>query len=602
MGIKAIDPSIWDGEPPVSTKEFFNNYYREPFYPIQQELVDAMLGTNPSVWDTTYNEFQAFWGKGSGKNHSSAKLVTYIAYWMLHLKDPQLLFFKTRPRDSSIALVNVSINSALARATFFEDLCRVVRNTVNPVTGRNWFVEHGMKLYRDLLRNEIRFPKDIFAYSLNSEEYTGEGLNILVVIFDEIGGFRVENAKNLYDALRETQVSRFPEMHKRALLSWKRSSNDYMSIRFNEGTKEKKTWQRKAKTWEVMVPLRKEDFADEYVRNPERARMTYECEGEISENTFFRYKYLIRKNVNKSHPHPLSNRASIVRSFRDVVFSPEFIPEVDGRYVVHIDLGTGTEGNDCLGFGMGHPMEMFTSYDPQMLEDLHIDPDNPGIVDRGIGVVVDLMLQMQAPAGKEVQFSQVIDFLLALRDHHGFNIVKVTYDSYMSRGEIQRLIENGFDAELYKIDANTEAYDTLKALLYSGLLDYYYNTVFIRECEELITIEPNIQSQSSSLRRGRVNHPVLSSRRVMEEGRSKGSKDVSDGVAGMCVQAIKIGASVEFALVRERPWDGASLIHPSEQERIIQEQLSERGRENVERQRRLLNAPLVRHGEVPPGF
>ncbi len=57
------DKSIWEEEP-VSPEEFFKTFIREPFFPAQQEFVDAMMGKSPLDWDTLYTEGIALWGNG----------------------------------------------------------------------------------------------------------------------------------------------------------------------------------------------------------------------------------------------------------------------------------------------------------------------------------------------------------------------------------------------------------------------------------------------------------------------------------------------------------------------------------------------------------
>ena len=70
---------------PVGTKEFFDSFYLERNYPRQQDLMDAMFGTDPTEWNTDYSKFIALWGMGGGKDHTVAKAFVYAAYWLLCL-------------------------------------------------------------------------------------------------------------------------------------------------------------------------------------------------------------------------------------------------------------------------------------------------------------------------------------------------------------------------------------------------------------------------------------------------------------------------------------------------------------------------------------
>ena len=110
----------------------------------------------------------------------------------------------------------MSINGTQAREVFFKEFVSTLKRTINPKTGKNWFSEHGMDLRddQDIQKRKVIFsPEDennITAYSLDSEQYTGEGKNLLVVVFDEVGAFRVARAKELHTNLQDTQTSRFP--------------------------------------------------------------------------------------------------------------------------------------------------------------------------------------------------------------------------------------------------------------------------------------------------------------------------------------------------------------------------------------------------------
>jgi hypothetical protein len=92
---------------------------------------------------------------------------------------------------------------------------------------------------------------------------------------------------------------------------------------------------------------------------------------------------------------------------------------------------------------------------------------------------------------------------------------------------MQQLANHGIKTELVSVDLNNGPYDTLKGLIYTNRLDYYKYSVFIRELEELKLIG------------GKIDHPEISKRRGWEEeGDERGSKDVSDAVAGVVATLI----------------------------------------------------------------
>jgi len=303
-----INDELWEHQP-VSAIVFFKDFLHEPCYPQQQVFVDAVLGKDKSKWETEYTEAIALIGKGGGKDRTIAKILTYCIYKLLCMRNPQRFLGlndnETISPESAIDIANVSINARLARDVFFKNFVTMVKSTRNPKTGNNWFEENGLNLQRDILTKEIKFPKGITAYSLDSEEYTGEGLNLLLVIFDEVGEFDPGKANNLYKALTSTQKTRFGAKRKTLLLSYKRDDNDFMMIRYNQAEKEEKTFRVKAATWDWNPKRTKEDFIDDYIRNPEEAKRIYECEGSTAEEGYFKYKKRIRDSINPERISPV---------------------------------------------------------------------------------------------------------------------------------------------------------------------------------------------------------------------------------------------------------------------------------------------------------
>lgn len=160
----------------------------------------------------------------------------------------------------------------------------------------------------------------------------------------------------------------------------------------------------------------------------------------------------------------------------------------------------------------------------------------PGAAERD-AVWVGLVIQVAAPfPGGEIRFQDFIDFLAMLRDARKFNIAAVTYDGWQSTGEIQRMGEAGFKSCVLSVDRTPGPANAAKELIYSGLADYYFHPIFLREAEEL----------QEDAKNGKVDHPERSPRREAEEGEPLGSKDVWDGFAG-CVAALLDSSLIEKA-------------------------------------------------------
>lgn len=533
-------------EIPVTSIEFFDKYLHETCYPEQQKFVDKVLGTNPLKWDTKFTESIALAGKGAGKDRTIAKILTYCVYKLLCMKNPQR-FLGLNDNDlqspeSAIDIGNVSLNARLAEKVFFKNFKAMILNTHIPGTEKNWFVKKGLDLDKDILKREIQFPRGITAFSLDSVDYTGEGLNLFIVVFDEVGGFEPQKAQDLYSALVSTQKTRFGDKRKTLLLSYKRDDNDFMMVRYKEAKKEKKTYRVRAATWKWNIKRTKQDFIDDYLKNPEEAKRIFECLGKTGEGGYFKYKDRIQESVNPNRVNPIVEDVIWTTDILKLTFKDFFIPIKFQPYFVHIDLAKGKESGDYCGVAIGHPVrntniKLDTNYVDELRKvegiDFKLMPNQ-----KQVSVVIDLVLQLRARPGQEIIFDEIREFLHGLKKV-GYNIRMVTFDGWQSADSIQILQKIGIKAELLSTDRNTKAYDTLKEQMYKGLLDIYEHPIFIRECEELIRKNNN-----------KVDHPQLSYRRSVEEGRKQGSKDVSDAVAGCtynCIENSKANFSAGVA-------------------------------------------------------
>jgi len=528
--------TLWE-EIPVDPATFCRDFLKEPLFPKQQEFVEAMLGKDPKAWDTTFTEGIALWGRGSGKDSTAAKFLTYVAYRLLCLSSPQ--GHLGMAQGDKIALVNVGLNVQQAHEAFFSKLRWYVEHAINPTTGHNWFEEHGLDLKRAILAREIRFPKSVTAYSLDSEGTSAEGWNLLVVVFDEIGGFEPQRAKELYTVLRMTACSRFPQSMKVLLLSYKRSDTDYMMTRYREAEFEPETFRSGPyATWEVNPKLTREDFVAEYTRDPETAQQVYECTGTTQEPRFFAYRARIAQVIaaaNKENP-VLGDRLSVME-LRNLQFKPWFKPQPTSGYFIHVDLGKGQDS--AAGLALGHfKRDMVVSLPDDYLEALARDSGQSLEALRKQhgqqtgGVVIDLALQIKAPPGGEILFDEVRVFIERLRKD-GWPIRLVTLDSWQSYAIMQGLRRVGISAQEQSVDKDGAAYGHLKALIYQGLFECYPHKILMRELEELRVTAT-----------GKVDHPEVSFKRSAEEdGINKGSKDVADAVAGCAALCLRYGKS-----------------------------------------------------------
>ena len=229
---------IW-AEKPVEIQDFCVNWLGESLFPEQEVFSTAMLGDTAYEFNTIYDEGHAFWGKGSGKDRTISKIQLYLIYKLMCLKNPQeflrVQYGCSIGDDDAIDIVNVSINARQAQNVYFKKFKSLLKRCINPRTGKNWFAEKGVDLREgyDIQNTEVKFQNSITAHSLNSETNTGEGLNIFLATVDEFGSFAFDKAFELLDALRDTVISRFPQVGKVCVISYKYYNNDPMDTVFN---------------------------------------------------------------------------------------------------------------------------------------------------------------------------------------------------------------------------------------------------------------------------------------------------------------------------------------------------------------------------------
>jgi len=396
----------------------------------------------------------------SGKDFLCSRILIYCAYWMMCLRNPQQHFGIAD--NENIDLVNVSVSSTHAKDIFFYKFTNALKNVVNPATGKNWFEERGMDLRdgKDIQAQTVNFKNNIRAHSKHSEKYAGEGLNVLIAVFDEVGEFKVKKAKALYEALWHNETSRYGNKFKLFLISYMRDPFDFMMHRWNQTVNAKDVYRSLKCTWEVNPLKKKEDFKKAYEKNPEDSARRYENKDIAGAgNRFFKYKERIVQFANKTRNSPLSTvKGLYTDNLMNELFHKWFLPNTiekhymtlqkikngikiteeelrlknlwdkqhtDNKYYIHIDLAkANTEEfkQDCAGFAM-----------------VHTFPINPLGQETEKGVYVDLAIQLRVKRG-ELDFEMIRKFIYRLQDK-GFPIVN-------SKSDIRRMAVCGVYPEV----------------------------------------------------------------------------------------------------------------------------------------------------------
>jgi len=556
---------------PVSAEIFFRDWLKSPLFPRQQKAVSAAFNGGYTMLSEKFNEFVLAWGKGSGKDLTIACLLCYTIYWLCCLNDPQeTLGIKS---GEPIDVVNVAFDADQAKSVFFEKFVRMVSQTIDPVTGKNFFEELGMNIDRDIIRNAILFPKNIRAWAMNSRESKSEGKNVVLGIFDEIGTFRFDQAQNIRKHIRTSARTRCPKHYKLFYISYLTSPNDYMSYLLDraEDGHMPKTYCDRAATWDIRsdkkclpeikkYAVHKETYKEEFDEDPSTAMLMYECKiPKYRANNFIKRADRITDCINYERESPVileenDSESALNRFWTHNImeeelehwFRPYHTHEIEvmereyennpsdelaqkikfekekhanAQYYVHIDLSRGVV--DCAGIAMGHTYH---------------------ILDK-TKIYVDLMLQIRSPKSedksKEIDLNEILEFVITkLFKKLKFPIIKVTADGWNSALFLNICEKNGISAKIISLEKNTGPYDTLKDFIYKRDINYYLYPPAIRELTELLITDRN-----------KIDHPKASKWRMREEGINNGSKDVSDCLSGFVYSIIEEDDGEPLAVV-----------------------------------------------------
>jgi len=410
-------------------------------------------------WKQTCNEVIFQLGKGSGKDYTSTIACAYIVYLLLCLKDPASYYGK--PPGDSIDILNIAINAQQASNVFFKGMKTRIEKSP-------WFIGK-----YEAKASEIKFDKNITVHSGHSEREAFEGYNVLMVVLDEISGFALESttghdqaktAGAIYDMYRASVASRFPDFGKLILLSFPRFKNDFIQQKYEEVVAQKEViikthefivnpdlpedepgnkfsiqWEEdhivaykipkvfalKRPTWDINPTKNIEDFKIEFYRNADDALSRFACMPPEAVDAFFKSREKIEASFNNPNFAIDSNGR----------FAEWFVPLPDKEYFIHVDLA---QKHDHCAVALAHVDKW-----------VHMKVGNEYAQSAPV-VVVDAVRYWTPTASKSVDFSEVKDYILSLRQR-GFNIKLATFDRWNSHDMMQQLKGYGINTELLSV-------------------------------------------------------------------------------------------------------------------------------------------------------
>jgi hypothetical protein len=487
------------GLPPLSQKQF--------------DAVEAMT----DIFTPTYIEGVLQWGKGAGKDHVCRVISARTVYQLLCLNDP--LSYFGLPSSDYVYIINVALSAQQANQAFFQPFVSMIQKSP-------WFKNKWQETV-----GRLEFEKHVIAISGHSQQEVQEGLNLILAILDEIAAFRTDSelvrsknpvkaatAENLYRVLRTSVNSRFPNLGKVVLISYPRYDGDFITTKYERGIHDPKTYTSFGATWEVHPTKKFEDFAWDFQMDPEGSWSMYGCKPPKAIDAYFKRKDLVYDvcGVEESKSGDVQLKEEWIGYQRpiegyDVLdwYQPD-PTDLMPRWV-HIDLGIT---KDACGVAMCRPTGLLT---------LEIPDGQGGTREVKLPKVeIDFVHQLVAKKGEEIDIASVRGIVLQLIER-GFNVKKVTYDSYQSRESIQYFTNLGIGSEILSVDRNMEGYDALKSLIYGGRLKCPPSVTLAEELVRLVQITAH-----------KVDHI------------QGGSKDVADAVAGACAQAARAALYMIF--------------------------------------------------------
>jgi hypothetical protein len=447
------------GLPPLS--EFQYSMVKSMTQIYKKETLINWMGEEDGEkrWKQTCNEVIFQLGKGSGKDYTSTIACAYIVYLLLCLKDPASYYGK--PPGDSIDILNIAINAQQASNVFFKGMKTRIEKSP-------WFIGK-----YEAKASEIKFDKNITVHSGHSEREAFEGYNVLMVVLDEISGFALESttghdqaktAGAIYDMYRASVASRFPDFGKLILLSFPRFKNDFIQQKYEEVVAQKEViikthefivnpdlpedepgnkfsiqWEEdhivaykipkvfalKRPTWDINPTKNIEDFKIEFYRNADDALSRFACMPPEAVDAFFKSREKIEASFNNPNFAIDSNGR----------FAEWFVPLPDKEYFIHVDLA---QKHDHCAVALAHVDKW-----------VHMKVGNEYAQSAPV-VVVDAVRYWTPTASKSVDFSEVKDYILSLRQR-GFNIKLATFDRWNSHDMMQQLKGYGINTELLSV-------------------------------------------------------------------------------------------------------------------------------------------------------
>lgn len=556
-----------------------------PFVSVSEFATSSDYFNFPDFWPSTLDELEKATapgvrgyileaGQGGGKSFFSFVLLGYLLYRIAY-REVVLGEDVRGPIDLAhntvITVANVAIRAKTAKDIIFEKLRVAIQKSP-------WFREY-LPL-DEKVKSEVRFiGRDYQIFPGNSEIDSVLGFDVIAGVIDEANFFEDTSGKGGVDyvarmfkelfgrvttrfgnlgyvgvissrntiadftARKRIEIERDPELAKIFYLPPIRTSWSY----WPESRQRRQRWRvfhaeelrfigdpveapDRRPTNDPMLIWVPEEFWPVFLTDPEGSLRDHASIPGQAIDPYIRRVSAIRPDWDM--PNPILDGVTAKDwghprvDFSDLV-SDDFYGDPEYTYHFHADLALGKGGGDAAGFAFAYN----AGVDQQLLVANQRRPE------KAILIEIPLAIAMRAAAGGEIEFAHIRRLIYWLRDVRGFRFRKSSYDGWQSIDSIQTLNRAGFDVETFSLDRTMTGYATLKEAYYEGRVFHppargQTRTSSAQDIAALAAKGDPWAILQTELRQlnlvngKKVDHPA------------KGSKDVSDAVAGAVTQVM----------------------------------------------------------------
>lgn len=409
--------------------------------------------------------------------------------------------------------------------------------------------------------------QELHALGLDLFSFSMDEVNFMRAKADKDMGLMVGQAYDLYNATRTRIVSRFirpggmiPGIM--LLMSSRKAQTDFLEERLKKIDRavtyvsEYALWEVKDKS-KFILPWFKVEVGDRIAASrilekgdkPRPGGKVLDIPGEykklfqedIDQNlrdvagiATFNISPLIRDRksiidaVRKSVPKPFDKKSVTLDILDDIQLAEYWTMRtackiLRGKYVPRLNPGAPRFGHtdigltgDSAGIAMGHVSGMVRVE--------RVKDDGTVALEENPFIIIDFMLRITPPPGSEIELSKIRAFWFYILKF--YPLLRVTFDGFQSADSMQILKKRKkMEAGLLSIDKTDTPYLSLRSAHFDRRIAMYDYLPYQDEVLDLERI-------AIKGKKPKVDHPTRTSKGV------RGSKDVSDAVAGVVWQCV----------------------------------------------------------------